>query len=110
MEDLDALSEIAQFLDAHTDAGRLYEFSGLIEQFCKKSSGGTRTTGRKRKNLKTLGDKMRGFERLVVPQPIDSYTTSRVLTMEYISGAKITKLNPLVRLDLDGPALAEQLF
>ncbi len=42
--------------------------------------------------------------------PIEDYTTARVLTMEFVAGRKITSLSPLVRLDLDGAALAEQLF
>ena len=46
----------------------------------------------------------------MVPQPIDDYTTSRVLTMDYVRGDKITKLRPLVRIELDGAELAEQLF
>jgi ubiquinone biosynthesis protein len=46
----------------------------------------------------------------VIPAPIDDYSTGRVLTMEYVSGKKITKLSPLTRLELDGPALAEEVF
>ena len=45
-----------------------------------------------------------------MPQPVDDYTTSRVLTMEFIRGTKITALSPLARIDLDGPGLAEDLF
>ena len=33
-----------------------------------------------------------------------------MLTMEYVEGAKITELSPIARLDIDGPALAEELF
>ena len=61
-------------------------------------------------NLRLLGEKLADFPRIVVPQPIDDYSTGRVLTMEYIAGRKITKLSPLGALDLDGEALAEELF
>ena len=50
------------------------------------------------------------FEEIVIPEPIDDYTTTRVLTMEYISGKKITALNPLRLLEIDGSLLAEELF
>jgi predicted unusual protein kinase regulating ubiquinone biosynthesis (AarF/ABC1/UbiB family) len=42
--------------------------------------------------------------------PIDDYTTSRILTMEYVAGTKIAALSQVVRLELDGAGLAEQLF
>src|SRR6185295_4871951 len=36
--------------------------------------------------------------------------TSRVLTMEYIRGKKVTALGPLAKLEIDGNALAQELF
>jgi ubiquinone biosynthesis protein len=42
--------------------------------------------------------------------PVEDYTTSRVLTMDYIRGQKITSLSPLKRIDIDGDDLARQLF
>ena len=45
-----------------------------------------------------------------MPLPVGDYTTSRVLTIDYIRGEKITKLSPLVRTEIDGEVLAEQLF
>jgi predicted unusual protein kinase regulating ubiquinone biosynthesis (AarF/ABC1/UbiB family) len=50
------------------------------------------------------------FERIVVPQAVADFTTSRVLTMDWIPGRKITDIGPLARLELDGPALADELF
>ena len=61
-------------------------------------------------NLKTLGINLAEYRHIVVPQPIDDYTTSRVLTMEYIGGSKITTLSPLVRIEINGIELAEELF
>ncbi len=109
MEDLDALHEIAEMLDAHTAIGERFEFAGLIEQF-RKSLLAELDYRQEAQNLKLLGEKLRPFDRLVVPRPIDDYTTSRVLTMDYVPGKKITSLSPLTRLDLDGGALAEQVF
>jgi len=53
---------------------------------------------------------MREFEDIVIPEPIDDYTTSRVLTMEYIAGRKITEVSPLRFVELDGSKLAEEVF
>jgi len=43
-------------------------------------------------------------------EPVEDFCTSRVLTMEYISGKKITDLSPLRLMELDGPGLARELF
>src|SRR5436309_46183 len=61
-------------------------------------------------NLTTIGAQLEDFERIVVPAPILDYSTSRVLTMQYVHGKKITDLNPLTRMEFDAGALAEELF
>ncbi|HYM96689.1 MAG TPA: AarF/UbiB family protein [Candidatus Sulfotelmatobacter sp.] len=65
---------------------------------------------REAQNLVTLGRNLHEFERIVVPQPIDDYTTTRVLTMDYIDGTKITRFSPVARLELRGKELASELF
>ena len=61
-------------------------------------------------NLITIGHNLAEFPHIVVPEPVTDFTTTRVLTMEYISGKKITTLSPLRLLELDGPLLADELF
>lgn len=46
----------------------------------------------------------------MVPEPVDDYTTSVVVTMEYVPGREVTELGPLARMEMDGSVLAEQLF
>jgi len=41
---------------------------------------------------------------------VEDYTTSRVLTMDYVTGRKITALSPLRLIEVDGEELAEELF
>jgi predicted unusual protein kinase regulating ubiquinone biosynthesis (AarF/ABC1/UbiB family) len=47
---------------------------------------------------------------LLVPRPIRKFTSSRVLTMEFIDGRKITDLDADTREELPGERLAEELF
>jgi ubiquinone biosynthesis protein len=108
-EDLDALEEIAEFLDEHTEAGRRYEFRKIVNEF-RRSLLRELDYRQEAQNLTMLRRNLAEFDRIVVPAPIDDYTTSRVLTMEYISGTKITLLSPVARLELAGAELAEQLF
>ncbi|MEO7165974.1 MAG: AarF/ABC1/UbiB kinase family protein [Spartobacteria bacterium] len=109
VEDLEALEEIAEFLDQHTDLGRRYEFGQMLEQF-RKSLLLELDYRQEAGNLTTIRADLRKFERIIIPAPIDQYCTSRVLTMEFVPGKKITDMSPLARMDFDGAALAEELF
>ena len=108
-DDLDAFADIADFLDRRTDAGRRMSFSGVLEEF-RRTILEELDYRREAQNLSTLKANLARFPRLFVPAPIEDYTSGRVLTMEYVPGHKITKLNPVVRVDIDGNALAEELF
>ncbi|HYE13788.1 MAG TPA: AarF/ABC1/UbiB kinase family protein, partial [Pyrinomonadaceae bacterium] len=108
-KDLDVLTDIAAFLDGHTEAGRRYEFGGVLEEL-RKSLLRELDYRQEARNLSTFAGNLRDFDRLVVPRHIEDYTTSRVLTMDYIRGRKITTLSPLAMLELDGFLLAEHLF
>jgi ubiquinone biosynthesis protein len=108
LDDLEAFAEAAAFVDRHTQVGRKLAFQDILEEF-RKTLLRELDYQREALNLVTLGRNLREYERLVVPQPVDDYTTSRVLTMDYVRGTKITDLSPLARLEMDGAALAEDL-
>lgn len=107
--DLDALMEIAHFLDQHTELGRRYEFENMLFHL-RKSLLRELDFTIEANNLHTIRENLAEFDQLVIPEPIDDYTTTRVLTMEFIAGKKITDLSPLRLLEIDGTALADELF
>ena len=109
VEDLEALEEIAGFLDRRTELGRRYEFTGMVDEF-RKTVMRELDYRQEARNLTVLGENLKEFERIVIPRPVEDYTTSRVLTMEYVPGRKITAVGPLGRLEMDGAPLADQLF
>jgi ubiquinone biosynthesis protein len=107
--DLDALGEIAHFLDEHTELGRRYEFENMLVTL-RKSLLRELDFTIEANNLHNISENLLEFDQIVIPQPVDDYTTTRVLTMEYIAGKKITALNPLRLLEVDGASLADELF
>lgn len=107
--DLEALGEIAHFLDDHTDIGKRYEFENMLVNL-RKSLLRELDFTIEANNLHAIAQNLSEFAEIVVPEPIDDFTSSRVLTMEYIDGKKITSLNPLRLLEIDGGLLAEELF
>jgi len=109
VRDLDAIEDVVEFMDRHTRAGRQYEFGRTFEEL-RKSLMAELDYRREARNASTLDDNLAEFQRIIVPRPVEDYTTSRVLTMEFIRGRKITSISPLARLELDGDVLAEELF
>jgi len=109
VKDLEALEEITEFIDAHTEMGKRYEFSNMLSDL-RQSLLRELDFNKEAGNLRRLCTSLREFERIVIPEPIEDFTTSRVLTMDYIAGKKITSLSPLRLMELDGPALSEELF
>ncbi len=109
VDDLEALEEIAIFMDEHTAVGKRYEFRSMLDQF-RKSLLRELDYRQEAHNLSTFKEQLKNFERIIVPAPITDYCTSRVLTMEYVPGVKITEVSPVARMEFDGAALAEDLF
>jgi ubiquinone biosynthesis protein len=107
--DLDAFADIAEFLDRHTRAGRTTPFAEVVEEF-RRAILEELDYRREARNLVTLRENLAAFRHIVIPAPVDDYSSSRVLTMEFISGRKISSLHPVVLVDLDAHALADELF
>ena len=109
VEDFEVLAQIADFLDAHTDLGRRYRFLTILEEF-RISIEQELDYEREAQNLISLGENLKDFELIRVPQPVPDYSTRCVLTMDYVQGRKITSLGPLARIEVNGSPLAEELF
>jgi predicted unusual protein kinase regulating ubiquinone biosynthesis (AarF/ABC1/UbiB family) len=108
-DDLDALEEIADWVDTHTDFGRSRHLRDFLDEF-RKSLLRELDYRREAQNLVTIRANLEEFEQIVIPKPVDDYTTSRVLTMDYVDGVKITKLSDVAKLELPGKELADELF
>jgi ubiquinone biosynthesis protein len=109
VEDLEALGEIAHFLDAHTELGKRYDFVNMLKDL-RASLLRELDFKLEANNLITFSENLREFDRITIPEPIEDFCTSRVLTMEYIPGKKITELSPLRLMEIDGAGLARELF
>jgi ubiquinone biosynthesis protein len=108
-EDFEVLAQIAEFLDAHTEFGRRYRLLATLEEL-RITLQQELNYEREAQNLITVGKNLAQFDLIQVPQPVSDYSTRHVLTMDYIQGRKITSLGPLATLELEGAALAEELF
>jgi predicted unusual protein kinase regulating ubiquinone biosynthesis (AarF/ABC1/UbiB family) len=109
VEDMEVLDELAGFLERHTAPGRRFR---LREQAGELRAALLRELDYRQeaRNMSLMAANFRDFGSILIPEPLSTYSTARVLTMDYVPGRKVTALTPLARLDMDGPALAEELY
>ncbi len=107
--DLEVLGEVADFAQARTDFGELY---GVGEMFREFRSSLLRELDylQEKSNTLRLRDNLRGFDEIVIPDVVEDLTTSRVLTMDFIEGKKITLLTEDDKSHADIEKLLEATF
>ena len=108
VEDLDTLKEVADLAVKHTNIGKEYAFADILAEM-RRILLHELDYLREADNLVTLAINLKEYRRLIIPQPIPDYTTSKVLTMEYVEGEKVTKLSPLRMLEEDYEPVVDEL-
>ena len=109
LEDLEVIAELAEFVDSHSDRASRLGLGAMVQEF-RRSLLDELDYRREAEHQKVFGQILADFDRVDVPQPVDDYTTSRVLTMDYVDGRSIDSLGPLGRVELDCAGLADQLI
>jgi predicted unusual protein kinase regulating ubiquinone biosynthesis (AarF/ABC1/UbiB family) len=108
-EDLESLMEIATELEAHSSTARRYEICRIVDTLAARLSEELNYRN-ELQNAKRLRENLSSYENIQIPRMFDELCTDRVLTMEFIEGRKITKLSEEERQQLNGKALADELF
>jgi predicted unusual protein kinase regulating ubiquinone biosynthesis (AarF/ABC1/UbiB family) len=107
-KDLSAFHEIAAVID-RLGAARNMDAARVVDEF-KRTLMSELDYREEARNLVTIAHQLRDFENIVVPLPVDDFTTARVLTMDYVAGTKITAVSRVEWTEVDGAALGEDLF
>lgn len=108
LEDLDTLEELAGLAVKHSDVARRYAFDDVLTEL-RRILLQELDYKREATNLITLGKNLKQYKNLIVPQPILDYSTSKVLTMDFIKGKKVTSLSPLKQLEFDYSPIVDEL-
>jgi ubiquinone biosynthesis protein len=109
LKDMETIEEVADFLEHHTERGHRVGLNRMVAEL-RDSLLRELDYRLEAQNMATIGKNLARFRRIVVPQPVANYSTARVLTMDYISGQKITAASPLVLAEAQSRELAEELF
>jgi predicted unusual protein kinase regulating ubiquinone biosynthesis (AarF/ABC1/UbiB family) len=109
VSDLTVLDDIANMLEEYTEFGPKYQVKGALEQF-RQNLARELDYRQEAGHMRELGKNLEAFPHIIIPQPVEQLTTSRVLTMSFIHGKKITSLGVLALNEIDGASLADELF
>lgn len=104
--DLEILTGMAAWAKAHTDFGHDYNLPALVEEFAYtlRNELDYRREGQ---NADRFRRNFAGDPGAYIPRIHWEYTTTRILTMERVSGIKIAEMPALDEAGIDRKALAE---
>ena len=107
--DLDALASVAGRADRMTDLGRRVHFADWVHEF-RKTLLAELDYHAEAENLVRFASHFRDYPELYVPKPVWDYTRNRVLTMDLVTGTKVTELSGLRRTEQPLDHLAAALM
>lgn len=107
--DMSVVDDVAGWLEAHTALESRFGLSSTLRDL---GAAVVRELdyGLEARNLDRIRRIVADYDRLVVPEVVDDYSTTGVLTMERIAGVNLGQMSPLRRLEGDHDELARQLF
>jgi predicted unusual protein kinase regulating ubiquinone biosynthesis (AarF/ABC1/UbiB family) len=107
--DLDALAGIASRADMATKVGRRVHFADWVHEF-RKTLLLEMDYNCEAENLLRFRAHFRDYPEVFVPAPLPDFCSRRVLTMELVTGHKVTELSGLFRAEHDVRCMAEALL
>jgi len=107
--DLDSILAITEFAESHTEDGKRYGVAAMAEEF-RRSILRELDYGKEAQSLERFRKALARFPNIVVPATVPDLCSPRVLTMEFISGQSINAFSGVPLTEMNGRALAEELF
>lgn len=108
IEDLQTLQEMADLAVKHSKDAKKYALDSVIEEL-RFILLNELDYKKEFQNLLIIRENLKKFEFIRIPEPVKEYSASRVLTMDFIEGKKITSIGPLKKLETDFTPQMDQL-
>lgn len=108
MQDLETLDEMTRLAVKHLEKAKTYAIDEVFAEL-RRILINELDYQKEAQNLKTLKENLSEYEHLIIPDAVEDYSSSKVLTMEFVSGKKITSLSPLRQMENDFSELVEEL-
>lgn len=108
IEDLDTLKELTDIAVKHSKTAKKYAVDEILDEL-RFILLNELDYVKEAENLIALGENTRKYPKIVIPQPVEGYSTSKILTMDYIDGQKITSISPISRIETNYKPLVDEL-
>ncbi len=106
--DLEIMYDMAKILEARTIWGKYYKIIEMVEEFSRSISEELDYTI-EGLNAEKMRNNFRGDSTVSIPAVYWTYSTQRVLILEYMSGIKINSLEKIEQVGLDRSELARRI-
>jgi len=107
--DLNVMRDVVTTLEKRTQWARNLGISGMLDEFAENVIEELEY-GIEAYNARRLRESMQEFDYVSVPIIFSSYSTSKVITMEFMHGVKMTRIDEINESGLDRQELARQLI
>ncbi|REL24272.1 AarF/ABC1/UbiB kinase family protein [Rhodohalobacter sp. SW132] len=107
IKDLETLDEIANWAVEHSETAQKFALDDLIEELQRILLNELDYT-KEANNLSRMHENLKSFKNLTVPLPVSDYSTSKILTMEFIEGQKVVDLSPVKQIEMNAENLADE--
>ncbi|MFV8224345.1 ABC1 kinase family protein [Christiangramia aquimixticola] len=108
MEDLETLDEMTALAVTHLETARTYAIDDVFAEL-RRILINELDYKKEAQNLITIKSNLKEYENIIIPEPVLDYSSTRVLTMDFVNGKKITSLSPLRRMENDYSGLVDEL-
>ncbi|MFA5504830.1 MAG: AarF/ABC1/UbiB kinase family protein [Vulcanimicrobiota bacterium] len=107
-QELQVLAEVSETLENHSSRARKYRLVEIVEEL-SRSLRRELDYRMEARNLDRMASQLQDAQLVFVPRPYPEYTTTRVLTMDFVEGTKLPAAID-ARSTLNGKTLADELF
>lgn len=108
IEELETLKNMADLAVTHSKVAKKYALDDVIEEL-RFILLNELDYNKEAQNLVVLKENLKEFKNLIVPSPVAEYSSSKVLTMDFIDGKKITSLGNLKKIETDFTSVIDDL-
>lgn len=103
--DIDIMMGLAYLIEKHLPGGDMYDPIGVVKEF-RRTINRELDFSREARTITRFADNFANDERVKIPKVFWDYTGRTVLTLEYLSGIKISNIDELLDKDYDLKLLA----
>lgn len=100
LEDLNTLQEVADFAVKHSKEARKFAVNDIVDELRHILLNELDYT-KEAQNLVIIKENLKKFDNVIIPSPVNEYSSSKVLTMDFIEGKKITSIGNLKKMETD---------